>query len=82
MKLQKIFPVIKQMIQLLFTLFLSKRGKGLLGYWEFNSQLLRDSEYVTKINQCISGTVEKLYLSGDSEDLLNVKLTCNDQLTF
>ena len=76
MKNTKIIPGYKtdhSAIVFSFSASLAKRGKGLYGYWKFNSPLFRDSENVTEINQCISETVEEFYLSADSEDLLNVK---------
>ena len=56
---------------------LGKRGRG---YWKFNSQLLRDREYVNKVKNCIKDTTVEYYLSGDNENLLDVRFKCDDQL--
>ena len=55
----------------------TKRGKG---YWKFNSQLLRDIEYVELVKSCITETVEEYLISGDVKDCSNVELSCNDQV--
>lgn len=62
-----------------FSASLEKRGKG---YWKFNSQLLRDLEYIEKVKICIKDTITEYYTSGDLENLISVKLSCNDQLFF
>lgn len=80
MKNVKIIPGYKtdhSAIVFSFSASLAKRGKG---YWKFNSQLLRDSDYVTKVKDCIADTISEYYVSGDINDFLNVKLSCNDQL--
>ncbi|CAC5418185.1 E3.1.11.2 [Mytilus coruscus] len=82
MKNTKIIPGYKtdhSAIVFTFSASLAKRGKG---YWKFNSQLLRDVEYVEKIKTCIKDTISEYYLSGDIQNCLDVKLTCNDQLFF
>ena len=82
MKNTKIIPGYKtdhSAITFTFSASLARRGKG---YWKFNSQLLRDSVYVEKVKTCIKETVSEYYLSGDINDLLNVELTCNDQVFF
>jgi hypothetical protein len=38
--------------------------------------------YLEKVKTCIKETVSEYYLSGDINDLLNVELTCNDQVFF
>jgi hypothetical protein len=48
----------------------------------FSSLRLRDFVYVEKVKTCIKETVSEYYLSGDINDLLNVELTCNDQVFF
>ena len=52
-----------------FSASLAKRGRG---YWKFNSQLLRDLNYVEKVKMCINDTVSDYYSSGDVNDALNV----------
>ena len=52
-------------IMFTFSTGLGKRGKG---YWKFNSQLLRDLEYVNKVKQCIKDTIDEYYFSGDTEN--------------
>lgn len=82
MKNTKIIPGYKtdhSAIVFTFSASLAKRGKG---YWKFNSQLVRDVEYVKKIKTCIKDTISEYYLSGDIQNCLDVKLTCNDQLFF
>lgn len=82
MKNTKIIPGYKtdhSAIVFTFSASLAKRGKG---YWKFNSQLVRDVEYVEKIKTCIKDTISEYYLSGDIQNCLDVKLTCNDQLFF
>ena len=82
MKNVKIIPGYKTDHSAIFFSFsasVAKRGKG---YWKFNSHLLRDPDYVTKVKQCITDTLSEYYLSGDINDLLTVKLSCNDQLFF
>ncbi|CAC5412116.1 unnamed protein product [Mytilus coruscus] len=82
MKNTKIIPGYKtdhSAIVFTFSASLAKRGKG---YWKFNSQLLRDVEYVEKIKTCIKDTISEYYLSGDIQNCFDVKLTCNDQLFF
>jgi hypothetical protein len=82
MKNTKIIPGYKtnhSAITFTFSAILAIRGKG---YWKFNSQLLRDFVYVEKVKTCIKDTVSEYYLSGDINDLLNVELTCNDQVFF
>jgi hypothetical protein len=82
MKNTKIIPGYKtdhSAITFTFSASLARRGKG---YWKFNSQLLRDFVYVEKVKTCIKETVSEYYLSGDINDLLNVELTCNDQVFF
>lgn len=62
-----------------FSASLAKRGKG---YWKFNSQLLRDLDYIKKVKTCINESILEYYESGNIDDLLNVKLSCNDQVFF
>ncbi|XP_071176505.1 uncharacterized protein [Mytilus edulis] len=61
-----------------FSASLAKWGKG---YWKFNSQLLRDLDYIKKVKTCINESILEYYESGNIDDLLNVKLSCNDQIT-
>ena len=82
MKNTKIIPGYKtdhSAITFTFSASLARRGKG---YWKFNSQLLREFVYVEKVKTCIKENVSEYYLSGDINDLLNVELTCNDQVFF
>jgi hypothetical protein len=44
-----------------FATSLAKRGKG---YWKFNSQLLRDTDYIKRVKTCITETISEYYLSG------------------
>ncbi|VDI00905.1 Hypothetical predicted protein [Mytilus galloprovincialis] len=63
MKNTKIIPGYKtdhSAIVFTFSASLAKRGKG---YWKFNSQLVRDVEYVEKIKTCIKDTISEYYLS-------------------
>ena len=62
-----------------FSASLAKRGKG---YWKFNSQLLRDSEYINLVKTCIKNTISEYYSNGDVDDIINVELSCNDQNFF
>ena len=62
-----------------FSASLAKRGKG---YWKFNSQLLRDLDYIKKVKTCINESILEYYESGNIDDPLNVKLSCNDQVFF
>ena len=62
-----------------FSASVAKRGKG---YWKFNSQLLRDFEYIDLVKTCIKDTVAEYYFCGNTEDFLNVELSCNDQIFF
>ena len=62
-----------------FTASVNKRGKG---YWKFNAQLLQDTEYINIVKNCIKETVQEYFVSGDCEDLMNVELSCNDQMFF
>ena len=59
-----------------FKASLSKRGRG---YWKFNSQLLRDLDYIRSVKSCINDTVSEYYLSGDEENYHDVNLSCDDQ---
>ena len=56
----------------------ANRGKG---YWKFNSQLLRDSNYIDIIKTCIRDTLSEYYSGGNIDDFLHVEL-CNDQVFF
>jgi hypothetical protein len=48
-----------------------------------NSQvLLRDTDYIKRVKTCITETISEYYLSGDVEDHLNVRSSCNDQIFF
>ena len=55
------------------------RGKG---YWKFNSQLLRDSNYIDIVKTCIRDTLSEYYSVGNINDFLHVELLCNDQVFF
>jgi hypothetical protein len=82
MKYTKIIPGYKRdhsAIIFTFATSLAKRGKG---YWKFNSQLLRNTDYIKRVKTCIMETISEYYLSGDVEDLLNVRFSCNDQTFF
>ena len=82
MKYTKIIPGYKtdhSAIIFTFATSLAKRGKG---YWKFNSQLLRDTDYIKRVKTCITETISEYYLSGDVEDHLNVRFKCNDQTFF
>ena len=82
MKYTKIIPGYKtghSAIIFTFATSLAKRGKG---YWKFNSQLLRDTDYIKRVKTCITETISEYYLSGDMEDNLNVRFSCNDQTFF
>ena len=73
MKSTKIIPGYRtdhSAIVFVFSASNSKRGKG---YWKFNSQLLRDEEYIQLIKSCIKETVEEYFVSGDITDCLNVE---------
>ena len=79
MKNTKILPGYKtdhSAVVFTFSASIEKRGKG---YWKFNSQLLRDTEYIQKVKTCINDTVSEFHQSGDIDDLFHVKFTCNDQ---
>ena len=57
MKNTKIIPGYKtdhSAITFSFSPYNAKRGKG---YWKFNSQLLRDDQYIEKVKNCIHETV-------------------------
>ena len=54
-----------------FSASLAKRGKG---YWKFNSQLLRDSEYINLVKTCIKNTISEYYSNGDVDDIINVEI--------
>lgn len=62
-----------------FSASLEKRGKG---YWKFNSQLLRDSDYVEKVKVCIKETANEYLVSDNDDDYFKVALSCDDQLFF
>jgi hypothetical protein len=54
MKYTKIIPGYKtdhSAIIFTFATSLAKRGKG---YWKFNSQLLRDTDYIKRVKTCIT----------------------------
>jgi hypothetical protein len=55
------------------------RGKG---YWKFNSQLLKDSNYIDIVKTCIRDTLSEYYSVGNFDDFLHVELLCNDQVFF
>ena len=79
MKNTKILPGYKtdhSAVVFTFSASIEKRGKG---YWKFNSQLLRDTEYIQKVKTCINDTVSEFHQSGDIDDPFHVKFTCNDQ---
>ena len=77
---KKLFQGIKQTTLLLFASSqLAKRGKG---YWKFSSQLLRDTDDIKRVKTCITESISEYYLSGDVEDHLNVRFSCNDQTFF
>ena len=57
----------------------ANRGKG---YWKFNSQLLRDSNYIDIVKTCIRDTLSEYYSGGNIDDFLHVELLCNDQVFF
>ena len=57
----------------------ANRGKG---YWKFNSQLLRDSNYIDIVKTCIRNTLSEYYSVGNIDDFLHVELLCNDQVFF
>jgi hypothetical protein len=64
MKYTKIIPGYKtdhSAIIFTFATSLAKRGKG---YWKFNSQLLRDTDYIKRVKTCITETISEYYLSG------------------
>ena len=64
MKYTKIIPEYKtdhSAIIFTFATSLAKRGKG---YWKFNSQLLRDTDYIKRVKTCITETISEYYLSG------------------
>ena len=52
------------------------------GFWKFNTSLLKDPEYVTKVKQVIHRTVEDYSLDSEVENtnLENVRLSINDDL--
>lgn len=82
MKNTKIIPGYKtdhSAIVMTFAASLVKRGRG---FWKFNSQLLRDPEYVALVKECVSDTVSEYYLADDITNLFEVKFSCNDQLFF
>jgi hypothetical protein len=51
----------------------ANRGKG---YWKFNSQLLRDSNYIDIVKTCIRDTLSEYYSVGNIDDFLHVELLC------
>jgi hypothetical protein len=57
----------------------ANRGKG---YWKFNSQLLRDLNYIDIVKSCIRDTLSEYYSVGNIDDFLHVELLCNDQVFF
>jgi hypothetical protein len=57
----------------------ANQGKG---YWKFNSQLLRDSNYIDIVKTCIRDTLSEYYSVGNIDDFLHVELLCNDQVFF
>ena len=82
MKNTKIIPGYKtdhSAIIFTFSASLACRGKG---YWKFNSLLLRDTDYIENVKKCIKDTVMEYHMSGDTDDLVNVELSCNDQVFF
>jgi hypothetical protein len=52
----------------------ANRGKG---YWKFNSQLLRDSNYIDIVKTCIRDTLSEYYSVGNIDDFLHVELFAN-----
>lgn len=48
-----------------FSASLAKRVKG---YWKFNSQLLRDSDYINLVKTCIKNTISEYYSNGVVDD--------------
>ena len=54
-----------------FSASLANRGKG---YWKFNSQLLRDSNYIDIVKTCIRDTLSEYYSGGNIDDFLHVYL--------
>jgi hypothetical protein len=63
MKYTKIIPGYKtdhSAIIFTFATSLAKRGKG---YWKFNSQLLRDTDYIKSVKTCITETLNNKVLN-------------------
>jgi hypothetical protein len=54
--------------------YIINRGKG---YWKFNSQLMRDSNYIDIVKTCIRDTLSEYYSGGNIDDFLHVELLCN-----
>ena len=52
------------------------------GYWKFNSQLSRDSNYINIVNTCIRDTLSEYYSGRNIDDFLHVELLCNVQVFF
>ena len=80
MKSTKIIPGYKtdhSAITFVFSAASTIRGKG---YWKFNSQLLRDLEYIQLVKNCVKETIEEYRVSEDPVDFLNIQLSCNDQI--
>jgi hypothetical protein len=72
--------VIPELLDLLvFSASPANRGKG---YWKFNSQLLRDSNYIDIVKTCIRDTLSEYYSGGNIDDFLHVELLCNEDFCF
>ena len=62
-----------------FNTNMAKRGRG---YWKFNSQLLKDTQYVNIVKKCIADTVSEYFVQGSVDDILNLELSVEDQMFF
>ena len=64
-------------ISFTFSVSLAKRGRG---YWKFNAQLLHDLDYIAVVKKCIHDAILEYNNSGNITDLINIELSCNDQM--